>query len=154
LERAWNYVIARHPALRASFYWEHLDKPVQVISAGARVRVEINDWRGIAPEERGRRLTAFRQSDREQGFDLSAGPLMRVAVFRVSDSSWVYIWTFHHLLLDGWSAQIVNAELSAAYESLSGGREPQLPFARSYGDYIDWLHERDLSRAKKFWRRT
>jgi len=30
-ERAWQQVAARHTILRTSFYWEEIDKPLQVV---------------------------------------------------------------------------------------------------------------------------
>src|SRR4028118_1198332 len=48
-DRAWQQVVARHTALRTSFYWENLDKPLQVVHRKVKVSLEQHDWRGIAP---------------------------------------------------------------------------------------------------------
>jgi len=41
--------------------------------------------------------------DRAEGLDLGTAPLLRVTLARLSDTRVQVVWTFHHLLLDGWS---------------------------------------------------
>src|SRR5262245_34836624 len=59
LDRAWRRVLDRHAVLRTSFCWEGLDKPVQTVAPEVDLPVETHDWRGLPPEEQGRRLTEF-----------------------------------------------------------------------------------------------
>jgi surfactin family lipopeptide synthetase C len=154
LGAAWQMILRRHMALRTTFHWENLEKPVQVVHGHAELFARDLDWRDMPAAEQERRLAAYVAEDREQGFDLSTVPLLRVATIRLGETRWHYLWTFHHLLLDGWSAQIVNAELHAVYEALAAGREPGLPPVRPYTDYIAWLQRQDTSAARDFWQRN
>src|SRR3954465_5707599 len=52
LERAWRWVIARHPAPRTAFFWEGLDRPLQVVRARVETAVELHDPRGAPADER------------------------------------------------------------------------------------------------------
>ncbi|HEY6548753.1 MAG TPA: amino acid adenylation domain-containing protein, partial [Vicinamibacteria bacterium] len=63
-------------------------------------------------------------------------------------------WSFHHLLLDGWSMTVLNREILACYEAFTRGAEPDLPPVSPYRDYIQWLQKRDRSRAEAFWRQA
>src|SRR5580698_3073896 len=47
LIRAWQAVVARHSALRASFHWEGLEKPVQVVHRDVQLPIDRQDWRTI-----------------------------------------------------------------------------------------------------------
>src|SRR5438093_5476112 len=132
LKEAWRGVVDRHPALRISIVTEGLDRPLQIVRRGVRPAWREEDWRGIGREEQGDRLASLLREDRSRGFDLSAAPLVRFTLVRLGEAEWELVWTFHHLLLDGWSASMVLNEAVARYASLVRGREPRLAPARSY----------------------
>ncbi len=152
--RAWQQVIDRHSALRTSFVWEELDEPVQVVHRQVAVPFTFEDWRELNPEAQAARLEAFMAADRAQGFDLLAPPLMRLALLQVDDQTHHFIWSHHHLLLDGWSQPVLFGEVFALYEAALRGRTARLPMPRPYRDYIAWLQEQDRSAAEAHWRRT
>jgi amino acid adenylation domain-containing protein len=148
--RAWQEVIGRHPALRSSFQWEGLDRPLQVVHASAVVPIEQHDWTADG-EISSERLERFAASERERGFDLGRAPLMRVAVVRVGRESRRIVWTHSHLLLDGWCLPLLLRELNEAYAAFSAGTTPRPSSSRPYRDFIGWLRTRDRAAARSFW---
>ena len=92
-------------------------------------------------------------SARSGGFDLERAPLMRLTLIRTGESSYQFIWTHHHLLLDGWSIAVVLKEVFAHYEAKLSGQPLRLPPARPFSDYVAWLSQRDEAGAERFWRR-
>ncbi|PYQ23999.1 MAG: hypothetical protein DMF81_06875 [Acidobacteria bacterium] len=146
---AWQRVLARHPVLRSGFMWEGLEKPVQVVSREARLAWHVEDLRGAAPDAQEQRIEDFLREDRRRGFALDAAPLVRCALFRLDEVRHRFVWTYHHLLLDGWCFSIVLREVLEVVES---GTEALPPPARPYRDYIAWLQEQDPAPAEKFWR--
>src|SRR5215213_3271851 len=50
-ERAWQAVVARHPALRTAFVWEDLDEPMQAVRREVKLPWDWQDWRGYAADE-------------------------------------------------------------------------------------------------------
>src|ERR1041384_7725734 len=83
--RAWQQVLERHTILRTSFFWEEIDKPLQVVHRRAALPLEEYDWRGLSTTEQATRLRVLLKADRQRGFDLSAAPLMRLALIRTSE---------------------------------------------------------------------
>jgi amino acid adenylation domain-containing protein len=152
--RAWQLVVDRHPSLRSSFVWESLGEPLQVVRRNVAVPVEELDWRGLSVEARGARLSSFLEEDRRRGFDLARAPLMRLVLARVEEETYNFIWSHHHLLLDGWSLSLLWREVFTAYEALERGDAPALPPARSFRDYVAWLRRQDAPRPEQFWRET
>jgi len=150
-EEAWKRVAQRHPTLRTSFQWEGLDEPIQQVHARVPP-LERHDWQDLSGHDQEARLEAFLRSDRRRGFDLHRAPLMRLALFRLAPSTYRFVWTFHHALLDGWCIPIVLKEVFAFYDLLRFGQEPAFVQPRPYRDYIDWLGNLDLSGAESFWR--
>ena len=152
LKNAWQQVIDRHAILRTSFHWENLSKPIQVVYKNVDFSLEVRDWRGASPAKQEQSLESLLNEDRQTGFDLSAPPLMRQILIRISDDSYRFVWSFHHLILDGWSSSIVKAELFALYEAFSRGERLQLEQVAPFSDYIAWLRRQDLGAAETFWR--
>src|SRR5690242_18119689 len=152
LKNAWQQVIDRHAILRTSFHWENLSKPIQVVYKNVDFSLEVRDWRGASPAKQEKSLESLLNEDRQTGFDLSAPPLMRQILIRISDDSYRFVWSFHHLILDGWSSSIVKAELFALYEAFSRGERLQLEQVAPFSDYIAWLRRQDLGAAETFWR--
>jgi len=72
---------------------------------------------------------------------------MRVKLVRFGDDSYRFIWTHHHLLLDGWSISLLLEEVFDDYERLCRGIDSEPSCGRPYRDYIAWLGRQDFSRA-------
>ena len=142
-EGAWRQVLKKHPILRTAFLWEGLDEPLQVIRENAEITIEILDWQVLERNELGQRLSLFLETDRCKGFDISSAPLTRCFLAKVAPDNYEFIWTFHHLILDGWSIPLVLRDFFVAYNQLSTGSEPvtTLKNPRPYRDYIAWLQQ-------------
>ncbi|HLG65646.1 MAG TPA: amino acid adenylation domain-containing protein, partial [Ktedonosporobacter sp.] len=97
-------------------------------------------------------LEQWLQADRAQGFDLGQAPLLRLTVHRLAQQRIHLTWSFHHLLLDGWSVSTLLSEVFACSQAYGQGRRLTLPVRRPYRDYIAWLQQQDLPQAEQFWR--
>ena len=151
---AWRKVLERHSSLRTLFTWEDRDEPLQIVCAHLELPWTDVDWRDLTLEERNERFRAFLASDLKRGFDLSKPPLMRIALIRLSESLHRFIWTKHHLIIDGWSSMAIMGEILTLYEAYRCGRQPVLPPAQPYGNYISWLKGQNRAAAELFWRAT
>ncbi|MGW1198622.1 amino acid adenylation domain-containing protein [Streptomyces sp. NPDC002536] len=152
LAQAWQRVVDHLEILRGSVVWEGVDRPLLVVGRHVELPVRQLDWRDLAEEEQRAALAEFLSEDRAQGLDLSAAPLMRLVLIRVSDSAVRLVCSFHHLLLDGWSTFDVLSQTFTAYAALVAGREPALPVRRPFGAYVEWLEGQDLASAEAYWR--
>ncbi|WP_036263202.1 condensation domain-containing protein, partial [Methylocapsa aurea] len=151
---AWRRVAAAHPILRSSFLWEGLEAPLQAVHAKAEPPLIEEDWRGLTEAEQARRWEAYREADRRAGFDFAAPPLMRLALMRCGEDKWLFLWSHHHILLDGWSVALVLGQVFSAYQSLRQGKASLRPAPRPYRDYLIWLANQDRQAAEAYWRGT
>ncbi|BAY50309.1 amino acid adenylation domain-containing protein (plasmid) [Scytonema sp. HK-05] len=151
---AWHQVVARHVVLRTAFIWERQDVPLQVVYRQVKLPVEIYSWTGLSADEQQQQLQVFLESDHHRGFELSKAPLMRLAVIQMSDDAYRFVWSYHHILLDGWSLPLVFKEVLDYYEAKSLGQQLQLQPSCSYREYIAWLQKQKLTEACQFWRQT
>ncbi|MBC1213138.1 non-ribosomal peptide synthase [Trichormus variabilis ARAD] len=152
--QAWQRVVERHSALRTFFVWDNLDQPHQVVCKTVNLPFAVDDWRSLSPTEQQEKLTAFQEADRNKGFELNQAPLMRCSLIQTADDTYEFVWTFHHLLIDGWSLPVVVQEAFAFYEAANQGHDLYLKTPRPFRDYITWLQQQDLSQAKEFWQRS
>jgi amino acid adenylation domain-containing protein/non-ribosomal peptide synthase protein (TIGR01720 family) len=146
---AWQRVVDRTPALRTRVVWEGLDEPVQVVARSVVIPVSHVDWTGL--DAYATALAGLLERDRAAGFDLSAGPLMRVTLAALPGREVLLVWTFHHVLLDGWSAARVFDEVCAQYAALTGAVAFTPPVRRPFGDYLAWLARQDRDAALTYW---
>jgi len=152
--RAWQRVVDHHPILRTFFVWDGLKEPIQVVDRQAELPFAYYDWREIAASERQTKLETVRRADLKQGFDLAKAPLMRVVLMQTAEDCHELLWSFHHILMDGWSMFRVLKEVFGLYEALRQGSDLRLESYRPYRDYVAWLRRQDAKHAEKFWRRS
>ncbi|HSZ29468.1 MAG TPA: condensation domain-containing protein, partial [Pseudonocardiaceae bacterium] len=152
LGAAWQQVVNRTPVLRSSVVWEELDEPVQVVHRRVEVPVAYHDWTALPTADRDRELQRVLATDRATGFDLSVPPLLRVRLAQLSDTEVQLVWTFHHVLLDGWSVFQVLSDLFACHAALAHHTDLELPHRRPFRDYLQWLSEQDQTQAADYWR--
>ncbi|MFD3167086.1 condensation domain-containing protein, partial [Herpetosiphon sp. NSE202] len=150
-EHAFQHVLNRHPILRTAFVWEQLDKPVQVVHTTISLPIEYINWQADSAQAQQTRLNQLLQTDQQTDFDLTKAPLMRVRIIKTAADSYYFIWTHHHILLDGWSVSTVLGELFSLYAAYSQGQSLSLAPTKPYRGYINWLKSQDTQVAERFW---
>src|SRR5207253_1333670 len=91
-------------------------------------------------------------SDRSKGFNLHNGSQMRLAVLGLGDNTYEFIWSHHHILMDGWCVGILIKEFFELYNSIVQGKRPDLKETPPYATYIEWLVNRDQEKSLSYWR--
>lgn len=118
LVAAFNSVIQAHPALRTYFAWRERSHPVQRVADTATQPVEYVDLTPLGEHQQALRLSSLLQTDRLRTFDLATAPLSRLTLLRLGAERSGFLWTFHHILLDGRSFPLVLTDVFAAYGAL------------------------------------
>ncbi|MGJ5093276.1 non-ribosomal peptide synthase/polyketide synthase [Bradyrhizobium oligotrophicum] len=146
LRSAWQEVSACHPMLRTGFLWRELSgAPLQAVHRVASVPFATEDWRGQAVDEA--LLSSALAAERDVEFDLAVPPLQRVRLVRLDQDRHRLIWTYHHILMDGWSSARFIGEILQRYS----GRA-LVSHSALYRDYVAWLLAQDAQAAESFWR--
>ena len=140
---AWQKVCDRHAILRTSFVWRDVDVPLQLVHSKAHLPVQILDWQGKTDAQWKDDMKRFLNEDREKGFDLGQAPLMRLCIIQTEIDSWVWVWSHHHLLLDGWSVSLIFKEVLQIYDAVVLGIGAELPEPLPYSRYIAWVESQD-----------
>lgn len=146
LGTAWAAAVQRHAVLRTGFSWDG-PRPLQRVHRAVPSALEVIDWRGrpVAEAE----IAALCAAERARGFDLAAPPLQRLVVVRLDAGRDHLIWTWHHLILDGWSSARLLEEVFAGHR----GEEVAAPAGR-FRDYVAWVEGRDPAAGEAYWRQA
>ncbi|NWA00111.1 non-ribosomal peptide synthetase [Pseudomonas gingeri] len=150
--QAWQAVIARHEALRASFCWNVGEDMLQVIHKPGSTPIEYLDWSAKAEERQEPRLQSLLKSEREAGFDLLREAPFHLRLIKVGAARYWFMMSNHHILIDAWCRSLLMNDFFEIYTALGEGREAQLAVPPRYRDYIGWLQRQDLAAAKQWWK--
>ncbi len=157
MEQTLSELVRRHESLRTTFQSSD-GQPVQVIAKPEPFKLPVIDLCGLAEDEREAEALRLADEEARRPFDLSAGPLLRVTLLRLSDAEHVALYTMHHIISDSWSVNVMLKEMAALYGAFVEGRPSpfeELPI--QYADYTLWQRERVQSAALEaqldYWRR-
>ncbi len=157
LRATLDEVIRRHEALRTTFA-ETAGGPVQVIAPTLALSLPVVDLRGLPPELREAEAGRWSAAEAARPFDLARGPLLRMLLLRLADAGWSAAFSFHHIVGDGWSIEVLIREIAALYPALrAGGPSPLPPLLLQYADFAAWqrgfLAGPVLAAQLDYWRR-
>ncbi|MFL6233160.1 MAG: amino acid adenylation domain-containing protein, partial [Thermoanaerobaculia bacterium] len=152
--RAWQELVDHNAVLRTSFVWEGVEEPIQVVHRRVSLPAPVLDWRGLSVAEQEEKLRELRAGERQRGFDLTAAPLMRFSIVRLGDGAYQVVWSYSHLVLDGWSVGLLLQEVHLLYAAAVAGRPLQAQQRRPFRDYIAWLRQQSLAESEAYWRRV
>ncbi|WP_439862469.1 non-ribosomal peptide synthase/polyketide synthase [Pseudomonas antarctica] len=135
LENSFNALIARHETLRTTFV-DDGEQTWQVVAETAPLRLHADTLEGPPSPAA---IQAYVEQHTRQLFDLKQGPLLRVKLLRVAADEHVLVLTQHHIVSDGWSAQVMVEELISLYAAAQSGQACDLPpLPIQYADYATW----------------
>ncbi|WP_433945445.1 amino acid adenylation domain-containing protein [Paenibacillus sp. SN-8-1] len=142
-KKAWEQIINQYEIFKTKFIFGDLKEDVQVVLSEGRL-----DWRNTTCAEQD--LEELAQKEKGRLTKVSDFPLM--CFVQVSTENGVYlIWTFHHILLDGWSMSLTLQAVDQAYDSLQKGEDASSIVNTAYSEYISWKLTNTNTKSESFW---
>ncbi|OLP65657.1 Surfactin synthase subunit 3 [Bacillus pumilus] len=154
LEESMNAIVDRYDIFRTVFLHEKVKRPIQVVLKKRPFQLDVVDIQGLSENEQLVHIETYKQQDQLRGFDLSKDLLMRASLFQTGPSSYRWIWSYHHILLDGWCFGLVVQELFAMYQARLNGTSYKLQPIKPYKAYIEWLEKQDKQASLLYWEQT
>ena len=153
MEQAWNVIIQRHDALRATFQTTHSDLAFYIHPNAYRINPQVIDLRNIEQTDRNRTITHLLNADINTPIDITEYPLMRWLWVKISERETYLVWTIHHALigLANSGVFIVN-ELFKVYNHLSNHcTRFELPYPRRYNEVIQQILQVNTEDSRQYW---
>ncbi|WP_270168683.1 non-ribosomal peptide synthetase [Paenibacillus sp. SYP-B4298] len=153
--KSWEELAVRHAVLRTNFYSGWNGEPMQIVFRDRRIGFAYKDLTGLQAAEQQAQIDQLEQDDKARGFDLQRDALARVTVIRTAAESCQVLWSFHHILMDGWCLPQLTKELFETYSAYvqDSGREDasERNATPVYSQYIEWLERQDMEAAARYW---
>jgi amino acid adenylation domain-containing protein len=135
--KALSLLSDKHEMLRTAFDLDVHAEGMQIVYKKAQGGVTFRDVTQLETGESRRCIQDFIGTQRQIPFKMDKAPLWRADLFRTKDAS-VFIFQFHHAILDGWSVASLNKELNNLYIALLS--DPEVKgldrLACTYKDFI------------------
>nr|WP_227027228.1 non-ribosomal peptide synthetase [Corallococcus soli] len=153
-QEAWKAALERHAALRTVFVLDGAGPPAQRIierfEAGVSPPWTVVEGVGVAAVSDADWLR-FLEEDLQQGFPLTQGPLLRLALSRAPSGLWRFALSFHHAILDGWSLGLLLAEVAEHHDAVRAGRTPVFAAPPDFRHFVRHEGGQDLGPARALW---
>ncbi|MCP5106115.1 MAG: AMP-binding protein, partial [bacterium] len=154
-QQGFQALLDRHDVLRTVFVYKKAVKPRQVVLRRREAVVHYEDISGRQHEDTSKYIENFKIKDRENGFDLSKDIPVRLSIIKKTATDSQIIWSFHHIIMDGWCSSILMKEMLFMYTALRKGEtleKQAFPPVPPYKEYIKWLEVQDLEKGLNYWR--
>ncbi|MGF6358105.1 amino acid adenylation domain-containing protein/non-ribosomal peptide synthase protein (TIGR01720 family), partial [Paenibacillus sp. 4624] len=150
-EKSWMELAKRHLVLRANFVKGPTGEPLQIVYRDKPVGFEYEELLHLQMDEKQAYLDKKAEDDKLRGFDMEHDALVRFTILRTEEQSYHVLWSFQHILMDGWCLSQLTQELFEVYSALISGEQPVVDKGADYGSYIEWLEKQDDKAASDYW---
>ncbi|WP_406617652.1 amino acid adenylation domain-containing protein [Bacillus velezensis] len=152
LSDALNRLIAKYEILRTSFFYNGFRVFKQAILKERKLNIQYHDISQWEEQKKDAFVGQFKVRDRNTPFDLNKDCLIRVSVIKLGRNKFKVIYSFHHIILDGWSVGILLKELMDLYGDVAEGKKLLQESPVPYSRYLEWLDQQDKDRAFEYWK--
>jgi amino acid adenylation domain-containing protein len=155
LEKSYETVVKRHESLRTIFVRVE-GQPAQKILPFESIGFKLKYIDLRNQQDREEQAKALAIEEAATAFDLGHGPLLRIKLIQLEETKYVFLFTMHHIISDGWSMRLLVNEILALYEAYKNNRENPLSLLRfQYKDYSEWQNSEKmrsaLKRQEEYW---
>ncbi|MBF0518230.1 MAG: amino acid adenylation domain-containing protein [Nitrospirae bacterium] len=148
-EDSWNELVKRHDVLRTIFVYKGVPEPLQIVLKERRMDFKYVDLRKFNAEESNPEI--WLEKDKNSPFNITNDTPMRITVLHTQDNQYEVIWSFHHILMDGWCTGIIQEEFLTIYNAMISKTSVSLPPVTQYSVYIKWLKQRNYNESAQYW---
>ncbi|WP_248547767.1 non-ribosomal peptide synthetase [Paenibacillus odorifer] len=150
LEHALQQVISRYEMLRANIDVQSFSDPMLLVYKHKKIEIVYLNAKDYAD-----RLACVQEQidrDRKRGFRLDKDMLIRLNIVQTADEQHTLIFSYHHIIMDGWSMGIVLKDLFQLYNCSPEGPVNEVHHPSTLSDYTEWMKCRDDSAAGAYWK--
>lgn len=160
LRKSLNILAQKHEILRTKFVYENVKEPVQVVLRNRVPELTVLDLAAV--EDKEREFQQIKERDRARSFDLSKDSLSRVILVYGMKNDVRMIFSIHHIIVDGWSLNIIFNDLDRYYKMLEYEtmehiirkiqRDKEIQGSKSFGDYVRLLQTTNMNEGLQYFK--
>jgi amino acid adenylation domain-containing protein/FkbM family methyltransferase len=156
LRKALTYLVDRYEILRTTIAENGNAEPMQYIHDKHQFNLPFEVIDGCDEADQDLKMRALAEQEATMPFSLEQGPLFRIRLLSLSDTRYVLYITFHHIVIDGWSIEVLTRKLITVYNTFVQNEEISLePLIIQYKEYAQWqfnqIYSDPLKKHQKYW---
>lgn len=152
LEQAFNGLIEKYDIFRTIFKIDKVKEPIQIVLKERKATIGYVDLSNYSEAQQKEKINILKKEDIDRGFDLSKDILMRMCVYKLGEEKYSLVWSYHHILMDGWCLGIVMQDMFINYKNLQAHQSIDVNEIYPYSSYIEWIKKKDNTQALNYWR--
>ena len=153
LEKSMDDLVARYDVFRTMYLSEGYERPLQVVLKNRKPEFNYADVRHECLQNSKEDIIRnYQIKDRTRKFRLDKDVLIRLSVLQTNNDEYVFIWSFHHILMDGWCIKNVLNDFDKFYIANSSKETLSLNPVTRYSTYIKWLQTKDTNESLHYWK--
>lgn len=159
IKRSLDCLTNRHEALKTSIVIpKSTGKARQIVLKEREIELEDIKRYGESREKVEKEIKA---ADLKRGFDLQKDSLLRLKVVSFSENNYLFLFSVHHLIIDGWSLSLVFRDFFHYLGQLEKGKTFKVLMERielekkkypEYSEYVKWLEKQDKESGLAYWK--
>ncbi|CAN7459412.1 amino acid adenylation domain-containing protein [Peribacillus frigoritolerans] len=134
VEKLTNAIVTtagKHDILKTKLYSSRKGVFYQLLMSSMDTEIEYEEM--IDHQEKLEKLLA----DQYKIVDIENNKLNRFMIVKLAENQYQLIWTFHHIIMDGWSYSMVINDIFAAYHSIT----PLSSVSPSFKKYVEYMKD-------------
>ncbi|MBD7911567.1 non-ribosomal peptide synthetase [Clostridium cibarium] len=149
LNKAYNMLAKKYDILKTIIY-SNSKHPSQVVLENRNFKIYYEDFTKSCNKEKD--YSVFSTELVKKGFDLSKDILFKLSIIKMDDNSSRLIFTIHHIIIDGWSTNILIGDLFKFYEDIERGEKLNIENNINFHEYIKWLYKQRKEDGLAYWK--
>lgn len=149
--KAISALSERFEIFRTRIIYKKIEKPVQVVLKHSEIDYEYIDLSDFSGDNQKAEIEQFLENDKEKGFNIDKDILCRITLIKLSDNRFINLWSYHHILMDGFCISIIADDFFKIYDCMKNNEKPDLSETVSYQVYESWLSHQDKDKALTYW---
>ncbi len=150
-EKALEIAVERNDVFRTRIVWKKMKRPVQVIVNNSKLMFDFKDLRSY--EDKLSILDNEIEENRNKGISLGSDNLYQFRLYQLEEHEYVFVFGFHHIILDGWCVGILAEEIFDIYNTLLNGNEYTKAAPPLYSNYVHWLEKQNIEKSNAYWKK-
>ncbi|KQO25541.1 hypothetical protein ASF10_23690 [Flavobacterium sp. Leaf82] len=156
LEESFRLLIARHEILRTNFKTNDQGENRQYITPADLFDFKLSGKDFSLENKPEENLKSYLEENNSVIFNLEKDLLIRASLIKLEEETYVFYLSMHHIIGDGWSMELLIAEIVKSYNALIAGKEIILPALNlQYKDYAVWLNaalqQEKQKQSEQYW---
>lgn len=153
LKQAIQKLSKQYEVFRTAIVYSKISNAKQIVLRDRSIEIIEHDLIHTSQHDRENVIDLIKSNDLKRGFDIQNDSLMRMYLIQEDLNNIRIIWSFHHIILDGWCLNIVKNTLMDNYKFLSSAPqkiEDKFLSPFKYDMYIDWLRKQNIEKSIEY----